>query len=302
MVDVSLRNSVRGPGSFINGIDQVLPFFWGKCSFFSSSYLNNSSIPDVYFIPYPRFNEKKFDQLVVNGLVNKLILGPIFVPKKWNTFPHPKIWMERRISDILNLTKGIAVHSERVREYLTRRSNNFKNIKKFKIVRPCSNFKPKNINSFVKRKIDILFFEKYADLNRRKQGAQLLNLLKNTSKTIESIKYGSYDKQIINNLANNSKFIIYFSFFDTGAIGLKEIQNFGVISFSHQKEFVIDKESSFYIPELASLNNIEIAFNKIMTIIENISKSNIRTELIAKKNQIVNKCENSLIDLCKSLF
>ena len=38
-----------------------------------------------------------------------------------------------------------------------------------------------------------------------------------------------------------------------------------------------------------------------MDIIEKISKSNINTELIAKKNQIINKCENSLIDLCKSL-
>ena len=44
-------------------------------------------------------------------------------------------------------------------------------------------------------------------------------------------------------LANNSKFIIYFSFFDTGAIGLKEIQNYGVIAFSLQKEFIIDNET-----------------------------------------------------------
>ena len=34
-------------------------------------------------------------------------------------------------------------------------------------------------------------------------------------------------------LANNSKFIVYFSFFDTGAIDLKEIQNHGVFTFSH---------------------------------------------------------------------
>ena len=302
IIDVSYGNSVSGPRSFINGINEVLPFFWDKCSFFSSSFINIFSISDILFIPYPRFNEKRFDQFIMDGIINKLILGPIFVPKKWNNFPNPKIWMENRISDILNFTKGVAVHSERVREYLMSRSNTSNNIKKYKIIRPCSNLKPKNINSFIKRKIDILFYEKYADLNRRKQGEQLLNLFKNTSKTIESVKYGSYNKQILNELANNSKFIIYFSFFDTGAIGLKEIQNYGVISFSHQKEFVINKEYSFYIPELANLDNMEIAFNKIMNIINKISKLNVQTELIATQNQMINKCENSLIDLCKSLF
>ena len=38
-----------------------------------------------------------------------------------------------------------------------------------------------------------------------------------------------------------------------------------------------------------------------MDIIEKISKSNIHTELIAKKNQIINKCKKSFIDLSKSI-
>ena len=302
LIDTSGKNSKRGPGNFINGINQILPFCWNKCCFFSSFKNNFYVEPDLYFIPYPRFNEKQFDEFIIKGLVHKMILGPIFVPKKWNTFPNPKIWMERRFSQILELAKGVAVHSYRVRDYLAKRINTFKNLKKFKIVRPCSNFQPKIVNNFVQRKIDIIFFEKYADLNRRKQGSILLNLLKNTSKTVTSIKYGYYNKQDISEIANNSKFIIYFSFFDTGAIGLKEIQNYGVISFFHQKEFIIDKESSFYIPELSYKNSIEIAFKKIMNIIEKISRLNVQTQLIAKKNQMINKCENSLIDLCKSLF
>jgi len=83
---------------------------------------------------------------------------------------------------------------------------------------------------------------------------------------------------------------------------LKEFQNFGVIAFSHQKEFIIDNETSFYIPELDNIDNIELAFFKIMNIIKRISKSNIKTELIAKKNQMINQCENVLIDLCKNLL
>ena len=38
-----------------------------------------------------------------------------------------------------------------------------------------------------------------------------------------------------------------------------------------------------------------------MIIMERISKLNIKTEIIAKKNQNFNRCENSLIDICKSL-
>ena len=102
--------------------------------------------------------------------------------------------------------------------------------------------------------------------------------------------------------AEDSKFIIYFSFYDTGAIGLKEFQNYGVITFAHQKEFIIDNETSFHIPELDNISDMRLAFNKIMNIIESISKSNINTELIAKKNQLVNKCDNALVDLCKNLF
>ena len=234
-------------------------------------------------------------------MIDKFILGPIFVPKKWNDFPNKKIWKERKFKDLLNLTKGIAVHSKRVKDYLMEKTNTFKLEHKFIIIRPCTNLKPIKIKSFIERKIDLLFFEKYADLNRMEQGKELLNLFKNTSKNIVTIKYGSYNKKIINELASDSKFIIYFSFFDTGAIGLKEIQNHGVICFTHQKEFVIDNESSFYISELASINNIKLAFDKIMIIMERISKLNIKTEIIAKKNQNFNRCENSLIDICKSL-
>ena len=68
-----------------------------------------------------------------------------------------------------------------------------------------------------------------------------------------------------------------------------------------QKDLVIDNESTFFIPELENKDNIEFAYNKIIEIIEFIKKSGSNTEIIAKKNQIVNSCENSLIDLCKSL-
>jgi len=175
-------------------------------------------------------------------------------------------------------------------------------IKKYINIRACSNLKPKNIKSFNNRTIDILFFEKYADLNRRQQGKQLLNLLKNTRKKVQQLKYGYYTKNQMEKLANNSKFLIYFSFFDTGAIGLIEIQNHGVIVFTHQKEFAFNNNTSIFVPELANNNNMKIAFNIIMEKIEIISKSSPNLELITKINQENNRCEKSLEDLCKSLL
>ena len=103
-------------------------------------------------------------------------------------------------------------------------------------------------------------------------------------------------------LANDSKFLIYFSFFDCGPIGLIEIQNHGVIIFTHQKEFVLDNNTSFFVPELANSNDMKNAFNIIMEKIEDISKSLPNSKIIAKINQENNKCEKSLEDLCQSLL
>jgi hypothetical protein len=201
----------------------------------------------------------------------------------------------------LKHVKGIAVHSERAVNYLSKRSNTINLINKFKIIRPCTNIKPKNIIPFIKRKIDILFFEKYSDFDQSQQGIQFLNLLKNSSKKIERLKYGNYTKKEIEYLANNTKFIIYFSFFDTGAIGLKEIQNYGVFAFSHQRDLIIHNDTGFYVPELANEKDLIQAYKIIMNKIEIVTNLNPNAQLIATINQEINKCENSLNDLCENL-
>ena len=108
-----------------------------------------------------------------------------------------------------------------------------------------------------------------------------MSLLKKTRKNIVAIRYGEYNKEIIKKLANDSKFIIYFSFYDTGAIGLKEIQNYGVITFSLQKDLVIDNKTCFYIPELENLDNMEAASNRIIKIIKKISEINPNSQSIS---------------------
>ena len=301
-IDTSEINSSFGPGILLKGINKILPLHLDNCSFFPSSFFNFIFQPDYYYVPIFNFKENNFQKLVEHKIINKYIFGPNFVPQIWFSFPNKDFWFERRFPEILNKTKGIVVHSKRVSQYLAEKSNTFYNIRKFKIVRACTNLNPKIIKNFNARKIDILFFEKYADLNRQKQGKELLYLLKKSINKITSIVYGKYNKKIIKQLANDSKFIIYFSFFDTGAIGLKEIQNYGVIAFAHQKDLIIDNTTCFYIPELANADNMEVASHKILKIMKTVNDNNPNSLLIAKKNQIINHCKNALKDLCTSLF
>ena len=138
-------------------------------------------------------------------------------------------------------------------------------------MRACTYFMPKDIKSFNERNIDIILYEKYSDLNRRKQGNQLFELLKKTNKRIENLKRGYYTRNTEFILAYDTKFVIYFSFYDTGALALKEIQNYGVIAFTLQKDLAFNNQTSYYIPELEEYD-ITPAFNKIMKIIDDINK------------------------------
>ena len=101
------------------------------------------------------------------------------------------------------------------------------------------------------------------------------------------------------NIANNSKFIIYFSFFDAGPIGLMEIQNHGVFLFTHQKELIFDNRTGLYIPELADERDIHKSFQ---IIVEKIEKIKFNSKKIGKINQENHKCQKALEDLCKGLF
>ena len=304
-IDITFNKGEAGPYKFINSIKKILPYTKNNCSFIGSKLIypiKRRYKSDYFYIPFPRFEESIYNESVKNKQINKLILGPIFVPNIWKHFPNKDIWKERRFSEIIKEVKGIAVHSNRVRDYLSQKSNTTDMVKKFKIIRPCSNINPKNVNFFKDREIDILFFEKYKDFDHKNQGIQLLKMLKNSYKNVSTIEYGYYNKNEILQLANNSKFIVYFSFYDTGAIGLKEIQNYGVFAFTHQLDLVIDKNTTFFVPELAYENDISYAYKKIIEITEMITKSNPNSQLIAKQNQEINKCENALDDLCNSLF
>ena len=128
----------------------------------------------------------------------------------------------------------------------------------------------------------------------------LIIIIINKESNYYLLRYRNYKIEDEFNLAKNSKFILYFSFYDTGAIALKEIQNYGVIAFTLQEDFVINKETCYYIPEL-EFEDITSAFNKIIKIIDEISNKNPDAMKIAKINQNINRCERALDDLCDGI-
>ena len=303
-VDISGSKGILGPVILTKGIEEVLPYKTSNCCFIPSNDISpifSKNKTNYFYLPNPRMPESLYDEWVRINETKKIIMGPMYAPTKYFEFPNNNIWSERRYNEVLKSIKGFCVHSERVRDHLANRSNTTNIINKYIISRACTNLKPQNVKPFCERNIDIIFYEKYLDLNHEKQGKELYQLLSNTTKVIERIQYFHYNQDRLKYLANNAKFIIYFSFYDTGAIGLKEIQNHGVISFVLQKELAIFNESNFYIPELDTENQINKAFQIIMETIERFMNINPDTELIARKNQEYNNCRKALDDICFSL-
>ena len=303
-VDISkVKNIGFGPIILQKSINKVLPYKTSNCQFIPRDGISPTSRKkkvDYFFFSLPSASKSIYKKWKKYCRANSLLLGPNFVPIKWFEFPMIKYWQERNFREILQSIKGLIVHSNRIRDHLANKSNNTDLLNKFIIFRPCTDIKPNNITSFDNRHIDIILYEKYSDSIRTDQGNQLFNLFNNAHLKIKRIFYGNYTKKDALYLANDSKFIIYFSFYDTGAIALKEIQNYGVLSFSHQIDLVISNKTSYYIPEL-EYEDMKPAFNKIMNYIEKISKSTPNTLSIAKINQDLSKCEKALDDLCEGI-
>ena len=133
------------------------------------------------------------------------------------------------------------------------------------------------------------------------QASQLLSYFNNTNLSIEKLKYGRYSRIHMMKLSNQVKFIIYFSFFDTGAIGLKEIQNQGVFSFTIQKDLAIHNYTCMFVDELNNEFDMEPAFKIIYGKIKELYNNPPNSKLIAKINQKINGCERALDDLCTGI-
>ena len=310
VIEVGLRHAEkrrRGPSQLHYSLSKVLPYETKNCKFMPVKQIDpteetiNKKYVDYFLLCDPIMEEQTYDKWKFYNKTHSLLLGPAFLPHDWNDFPCNKFWNERRYKEILKSIKAEVVHSDRVRDHLLNMSNNQEFINKFINFRACTQILPKYVKPFKEREIDIMLYEKYANNNHNKQAIELYNLLRRTNKRVEILKYGSYNQPYEFQMANNSKFVIYFSFYDTGALSLKEIQNYGVISFSLQKDLVISNKTSYFIPELED-NDMTTAFNKIIKIIDNIYNNNPDSIMIANINQEINNCEGAFDELCDNIM
>ena len=213
-----------GPVQLQKGLSKVLPYKTKKCRFIARERIyptRKRKEINYFFKTAPCMSEKTFERWKSYKRAHALLLGPCFVPNFWSRFPMDIYWKERRFREVLLTIKAVVVHSTRVRDHLASRSNNTDLLNKFILMRPCSYFRPKDIKPFKERSIDIILYEKYPDSDRRMQGKQLLELLNSTGKKIESLVSGNYTRDTELILASDAKFVIHFSFYDTGALSLK---------------------------------------------------------------------------------
>ena len=132
-----------------------MPYNSGYCNFISSKTiypLRRNTKSDYYYFPFPQIDELIYNKWLKIKKANKLILGPNFIPFSWKRFPIEDIWQERRFSEILKQIKGIAVHSERVRNHLIYRTNTSNLIKNSKLYVLVLIQIPKILNPFLKGK------------------------------------------------------------------------------------------------------------------------------------------------------
>ena len=209
-VDISrAKQGKGGPVVLQRGISKVLPYESKYCKFIPADgiYPNDIKNIDYFLISFPSKNEKIYDEWIKINRVNSLLLGPDFVPQNWYKFPNKNVWYERKFRKILSEIKGVVVHSNRVRDHLMLKSSTQDLINKYIFLRSCSYNLPNDIKPFQERENDIILFQKYADSDHRKQGEQLLSLLKGTNKKIKQLNYGNYKREDEFLLANNTKFI-----------------------------------------------------------------------------------------------
>lgn len=247
---------------------------------------------------YIWFERSNFLLLIKNTTYNeifeKLLYGPIVTPINWFNMPRNNTY-ETYWCLVMKRIKAFVTHSNRVQHHIIRQTKCHSNSHKYIILKPCIEIKSikYHINSYFERYIDFLLYIKYADLNKKLDEKVLIKYLKKIYK-IKVIKYGNHTKQSLLNLANKSKYVIYYSFYDTGALSLIEMKIMGVWPISHQEEFIEPGYGSF-IKELdTNINSSLYKLNDIYKIKYNpytLSQNAMNNlNCVNSLNNIVNSC------------
>lgn len=230
-----------------------------------------------------------------NGLFKNIIYGPIVTPLNWFNMPRNNTY-EKYWCLIMKKIKAFVTHSNRVKFHIIKSNKCYLYTHKYIILKPCieTDFIKLYTNKYSERYIDFLVYIKYADISRKKDERILINYLSKIYKIV-IVKYGNHTKQSLLYLANNSKFVIYYSFYDTGALSLVEMKLMGIWPISHQEEFIEQGYGSF-IKELDT--NINDSLSKLNDIY------NIKyNPQILSQNVVDNlNCVNSLYNVINSFI
>lgn len=299
----------HGIKAYAEGLLEATKYYTGRCRFFTdkSDYVNiaRNRKPRRFFFMINGGNlHRMLHQLSerFHDKIKQTIFGPLPVPFNWTSFPDPKLPLEEDFGQTLSMMGSYAVHSKRVENYLARRANlTSYPAYKFAKIRACTMLSPGVVKAWSERRFDVIFFEKYADEDHSRQGAELYEHLIKAGLTVTRMGYkGAYEytQEHMKEVANDSRFIVYFSFWDTGAIGLLEIQNFGVYSFTAQDD-LIDREhkTGAFIEGLAG-DDMKAACDSILKKMKEIMDSNPKSEEFAQISQHRNSCVRALEDLC----
>lgn len=292
-------NKRKGPGNFAYYINKSI-YDWNKSEF--SKYCKitlKKSITLSHIINYlsKSSNYIWFQSAVY--LFNKdinyrnVLYGPNLSPIRYFKFPlnntHEMKWIE-----IINKIKYYIVHHNRISNHLMNRTKSYHQFKKYLIFPCCIMYeRDSSILKWENRNFDFLIYIKYIDSNHMRDGNTLINSLNSTYKVIV-FYYGYYTTNILIKYAKTSKVVIYFSFYDTGAIALLEMQRMGVFTITLQKEFITN-ENGIYLPELEY--NIQKAISKLNEVI----KRKYDSVYIAEYNRKKGDCKKYFYKLVNKL-
>lgn len=300
---------LRGIQAYSEGLRQAISIYRGtNCTFSTNNHdvgrMARNRVPNRFFFTISPSAVCRVLRMLSRSPMSArhTIFGPLPVPLNWSAFPIQNNCMESDFKKTLKMMGSYAVHSKRVESYLTKRSGIEKYpAYKFAKVRACTMLQPEKVKPWGERNYDVIFFEKYADEDHSKQGAELYEELSKAGLKITRLSYSGeyqYTHDHMKEVANDSRFIVYFSFWDTGAIGLLEIQNYGVYSFTVQDDLIDEThETGMYVENLIG-DDMKASAEVILQKMKEINDSKPSAENFAQINQNRNSCVRALDDIC----
>lgn len=239
-----------------------------------------------------------FSELVNNKYLQvykNTVYGPMVSPRKWFLFPQNGTY-EVHWSSCVSKLLAYVVQSKRVKNHLIKHSTKINNIEnKYIVSHGCINpYYSYSVLTWHERSIDILIYVKFADINKEKELQYLIKNLIISNFTVKIIRYGNHTRESLYYYSNNSKILIYFSYYDCWPSSLMEMQNQGIYPIVHQCEF-IDKYGKCIALSYKEMEELIVFINSTI-------KSNLNPNDISSFYRNKNSCSNILKSTLKIIY